>query len=284
LEYGITGMKYSIPQLIKLNYNDMIYNNTNLTKKPFVFIIVLFVSLISNRSYAQTSKTDSANYDNALKFKYQSLIIPTILIGYGVIGIESDGLKDINNEVKEEVNEHIDDKFTIDDISQHLPALSVYALNAMGIKGKNNFKDRTIILATSYILMASTVTTLKYTTKIRRPDNSSYNSFPSGHTATAFVGAEFLWQEYKDVSIWYGISGYAVAAGTGIFRIVNDRHWITDVAAGAGIGMLSTKIAYWINPWMTRRLFKKSNPEHKSSVMLPYYNGKQIGVALSLRF
>src|SRR5690606_34760571 len=118
--------------------------------------------------------------------------------------------------------------FTIDNISQYTPFLSVYALNALGVKGKNNFKDRTIILGTAYLIMGATVNILKNTGTVVRPDGTSDNSFPSGHTATAFMGAEFLFQEYKDVSIWYGISGYAIAAGTGFFRMSNQRHWLTD--------------------------------------------------------
>jgi membrane-associated phospholipid phosphatase len=74
-------------------------------------------------------------------------------------------------------------------------------------------------------------------TRIERPDGSSYNS-SLGHTANAFASAEFLWQEYKDVSIWYGISGYIIASGTGVLRIYNNRHWLTDVAAGAGIDFM----------------------------------------------
>lgn len=107
-------------------------------------------------------------------------------------------------------------------------------------------------MATSYLLVSGTVLGLKSVTNVERPDGSSNNSFPSGHTATAFAGAEFLWQEYKDQSIWYGIAGYVVATGTGLFRIYNDRHWLTDVAAGAGIGILCTKTAYWFS-----RVFKK---------------------------
>ena len=72
-------------------------------------------------------------------------------------------------------------------------------------------KNRSIILGTSYLLMTSSVYAIKKITKIERPDYSGFNSFPSGHTATSFAGAEFLWQEYKDVSVWYGISGYVVA-------------------------------------------------------------------------
>lgn len=221
--------------------------------------------------------------ENNKKFKFKQLIIPTVLIGYGVIGIESDGLKLFNTEIKEEVNENIDEKITVDDFSQYAPALSVYGLNALGIKGKHNLKDRTIILGTSYLLMSASVLSLKSITKVERPDGSAFNSFPSGHTATAFAGAEFLWQEYKDVSVWYGISGYIVAAGTGAFRIYNDKHWLTDVVAGAGIGILSTKVAYWINPWMQEKIFK-SKEKKTTSIMAPFYNGKQLGVGFIKTF
>lgn len=221
--------------------------------------------------------------ENNKKFNFKQLIIPTVLIGYGVIGIESDGLKFINSGIKEEVNENIDQKITIDDFSQYAPAASVYALNAFGIKGKHNFKDRTIILATSYLLMSSTVLSLKSITKVERPDGSAFNSFPSGHTATAFAGAEFLWQEYKDVSVWYGISGYIVAAGTGAFRIYNDKHWLTDVVAGAGIGILSTKVAYWLHPFIQKTIFN-SKETNSTTAMTPFYNGNQFGVGFLRRF
>nr|WP_319400861.1 phosphatase PAP2 family protein [uncultured Carboxylicivirga sp.] len=251
----------------------------------FTFAIAILLLSIST-VYAQSihTNTDTTKINHPLKFKYQSLIIPVALISYGVIGNDNGALEGVNNHVKEEVKEHIDEKFTIDDISQHLPYLSVYALNLAGIKGKHTFRDRTVILATSYLFMATMVTTLKYTTQIERPDGSSKNSFPSGHTATAFMGAEFLWQEYKEVSPWYGLTGYAVAAGTGAFRMANNRHWLTDVAAGAGIGMLSTKMAYWINPWMTKIMFGKNKNQHNTSVLMPYYNGHQTGLVLSARF
>lgn len=247
---------------------------------------VFLFFMIGSVGFAQQitdSITTNEPKENNKKFKFKQLIIPTVLIGYGVIGIESDGLKLFNTEIKEEVNENIDEKITVDDFSQYLPAASVYGLNALGIKGKHNLKDRTIILGTSYLLMSASVLSLKSITKVERPDGSAFNSFPSGHTATAFAGAEFLWQEYKDVSVWYGISGYIVAAGTGAFRIYNDKHWLTDVVAGAGIGILSTKVAYWINPWIQEKIFK-SKEKNSMSAIAPFYNGKQLGVGFIKTF
>ncbi len=220
-----------------------------------------------------------------LKFTVKQLAIPAILIGYGVIGIESDDIKGMNTEIRDELTENIDDKITIDDFSQYAPAVSVYALNLAGVKGKSNFRDRTTVVATSYLIVAGSVMGLKSLTKIERPDGSSKNSFPSGHTATAFAGAEFLWQEYKDVSIWYGITGYVVASGTGLFRMYNDRHWFTDVMAGAGIGILSTKIAYWVNPFIQEKIFGKKTEESKISFSaIPFYNGKQTGLGIAVTF
>ena len=242
-----------------------------------ISLVFLFVFLGAQAQQNDSiTKVDSTSQQ--LKFNYKQLIIPGVLIGYGVIGLESDQLLSFNSQIKNEVTEDIDKKITIDDFSQYAPAASVYALNAFGVKGKNNMRDRSVIFVTSYVIMASTVLGLKSISHVERPDGSSKNSFPSGHTATAFAGAEFLWQEYKDKSIWYGIAGYAVATGTGLFRIYNNRHWLTDVAAGAGIGILSTKIAYWINPYITKKLFKSSSENKSTSMVMPFYNGKQYGL------
>lgn len=241
--------------------------------------LVFLFGLFSANAQQNDSITKIDSTSNHLKFNYKQLIIPGVLIGYGVIGLESDQLLSFNSQIKKEVTEDIDNKITIDDFSQYAPAASVYALNAFGVKGKNNMRDRSVIFVTSYAIMATTVLGLKSLVHEERPDGSSNNSFPSGHTATAFAGAEFLWQEYKDKSIWYGIAGYAVATGTGLFRIYNNRHWLTDVAAGAGIGILSTKIAYWMNPYITKKLFKSSSETKSTSMVAPFYNGQQYGLS-----
>ena len=107
---------------------------------------------------------------NPYCFKPEQLIIPVTLVGVGIIGLESDWLKYQNREVRDELQENIDKRVTIDDFSQYVPMAAVYGLNLCGIKGKHDFAERTIILATAYSIMAITVNGLKMATKIERPD------------------------------------------------------------------------------------------------------------------
>ena len=252
-------------------------NSTFFKVKIYVLFLLL---LLSYSGVAQKSSNDSLSS----KIKVKSLLIPISLISYGAIGIESDGLQVVNSVINEAVDEHIDEKISIDDFAQYTPMATVYGLDYFGIKAKNTFRDRSLLLATSYATMGITVYALKTLISIKRPDGTSYNSFPSGHTATAFLGAEFLWQEYKHQSKWFGAFGYLVAAGTGLFRIHNDRHWFTDVMTGAGIGMLSVKLAYQLNPFITERLFKRHAKDYSTAMVYPFYNGAQYGVGFALSF
>lgn len=191
------------------------------------------------------------------RFKPLQMVVPATLFTVGLIGCESDWFEARNKEIRDELQENIDSKITIDDFSQYAPMVATYGLNLCGVKGKHGYGDLTIILGTAYALMGITVNSLKSTTRVMRPDNTTRNSFPSGHTATAFMGAELLRREYWDVSPWIGVAGYAVAAGTGFFRMYNNRHWFTDVIAGAGVGILSVEAAYWLYPFISKTFFHK---------------------------
>lgn len=214
--------------------------------------------------------------------RLKSLILPTTAIAYGFISLGNNGLNILNLTTKTEIKEHHPSPVSkLDNYLQYSPALSVYALNALGVKGKNNFRDRTIIYGLSTVITTAIVTPLKYITKEQRPDGSGLNSFPSGHTATAFAAAEFMRQEYKDVSPWYGIAGYAAATATGVLRLYNNKHWVGDIFAGAGIGIISTKLAYWIYPSIKRKLFK-NKPMNK--MFIPFYQPGGGGIAMQYKF
>lgn len=240
----------------------------------FLFKITSFSQLKNDSSFGK-----KIDFDKSLKFNYKQLIIPTVLISYGIIGQGNNAIRDFNYNIRSQVlaqPNHIG----IDDYIQYLPAAINLGLSGVGVMGKHNFKYKLIITATAALIMGTVVTTTKYSVKEVRPDDSTANSFPSGHTANAFMGAELLYQEYKDVSPWYGISGYIVAASTGVLRIQNNRHWLTDVAAGAGIGILSAKAAYWLFPTINKIFTKNASNSRTKTAFLPYYDGKNTGFGL----
>ncbi len=193
------------------------------------------------------------------------MIVPLSFITYGAISQSNEDLKDFDNNIKKLVRKDADFHTPVDNYLQYAPGLAVYALNAVGIKGEHNFRDRTMIYLLSNVMMGITVQSIKKITKVQRPEGSGTNAFPSGHTATAFAGAEFLRQEYKDVSPWYGIAGYAAATTTGIMRMYNNKHWFRDVVAGAGFGILSTEAAYWLEPIIAKKIFRKKTVYHYPS-------------------
>lgn len=253
-------------------------------KKATLSILFLLATLTGMAQKSPTIDTSAIVAPKNIKFNYKQLILPAVLIGYGVVGLNSGDLKKINLDIRSSVVEDNHKKLGVDDFLQYAPALTVYALNNLGVKGKNNLKDRSIVLGTSMVFVFATVTALKKITKIDRPDGSNVDSFPSGHTALAFAGAEFLYQEYKDVSVWYGVSGYVVATATGALRIYNNKHWLTDVVAGAGIGILSTKAAYWLQPYLSQHIFGSSKNKTTGALFSPYYDGKQMGGTFVMTF
>lgn len=245
-------------------------------------ICILCLNLTGIYAQEKDSIAEVSKQVNPYHLNLKQVAIPVTLIGIGIIGLESDWLKFQNKEIRNEMQENIDKKLTIDDFSQYVPMVTVYGLSLCGVKGKHDFIDRTIILATAYSIMGITINGLKIATKVERPDGSSRNSFPSGHTATAFMGAEFLRKEYQDVSPWIGIAGYAVAAGTGFFRMYNNRHWLTDVLAGAGIGILSAQTAYWLYPTLSKVFSRKRYL--KNTFISPYMSAQEKGLFCQTTF
>jgi membrane-associated phospholipid phosphatase len=224
------------------------------------------------------------------QFKPKQLIVPSSLILAGSIGLMTNNENWLDHRIQQKVVNEWNTPFksySVDNYLLAVPALSVYGLNLIGIKGKHQFMDRTLILGISTVASLGFVTILKPLTSNMRPDDTTYDSWPSGHTTLAFAGAEFMRMEFKERSPWYGIAAYGVATSVGVLRVYNNRHWITDVLAGAGFGVLSTKMAYWIFPSVKRLCFNNSSskPLSKTNVsILPSYNGGVAGFYLAATF
>lgn len=176
-----------------------------------------------------------------------------------------------------------DFKTRIDDYAQFFGPLMTTGLKLGGVEGRSSWGRYLATFGMSYGIMAAFVNSIKYTSKEMRPDGSTANSWPSGHTATAFVGATLLHKEYGLTrSPWYSVAGYGVATATGIMRVLNNRHWVSDVLSGAGIGILSGEIAYALSDviFKERGLLRGNLDSGQNIIYNPSFFSISMGVGL----
>lgn len=224
--------------------------------------------------------TDSTLLRNRPQIKFREwarILAPAALVSYGFTSLDNGLTKQADQHIHHELLEeyphfstHIDDKL------QFAPVAAVYALNMIGVKGRHNLMDRTALYFISNSLMGFTVNFLKEQTAKLRPSGEDRRSFPSGHTATAFVAAEFMRQEFRDVSPWYGVAGYSIAGATGALRMMNNKHWFSDVLAGAGVGILSSKLTYFVYPFIKNKIRKSKEFNFVAS---PVFQNGNLGFA-----
>ena len=195
---------------------------------------------------AATGFVPSTRYQMAMEkitsskpFKMTYIGVPAIVVGLA--------LKKEDTDFRAHRNSYIPD-FHVrhDDVLQYLPGMVMLGMKIGGVDSRSSWGRMLVSDAFSAVLMAGTVNIIKRKAKVMRPDGSNRRSFPSGHTATAFMMATMLSKEYRHKSPWISVGAYTVAAATGLSRIANNRHWMSDVMVGAGIGVLSTEIGYFL--------------------------------------
>lgn len=210
--------------------------------------------------------------------RLRQAILPLSLITGGVI-IES--LPAHSFLGKENIQEYTNNHFTrfrtsADNYLQYAPVAALFGLKLAGVKSRDDLINQWILMEKSEILMSAIVFSMKFMIHDTRPDGSTDDTMPSGHTAQAFVSATLLDMEYRDTSPWISVAGYLCAASTGFLRIANNRHWASDVFIGAGIGIASVRLVY-----LTHRYRWGKKP---AGVLIPmvYQNGG--GVSFAMKF
>lgn len=236
----------------------------------FLIVCLIQFSVLS----AQTGSSNKADTSERKIIRIgKALIVPGSLISLGVIGTAGTDIID-----KYSIQEKLrckNQKFNthIDNYLQYLPIGLVYGMDLVGYKGRHDIWNQTALLVKSELLMTAIVYPLKKLTDVKRPFNIGDHSFPSGHTAQAFLSAEFLRKEYGKEHPLLAITGYITATAVGALRVMNNRHWITDVLAGAGIGILSVNLVYLThqNKWPLKR---------KKIDVMPTFTGNGGGIYL----
>ncbi|MGM9712694.1 MAG: phosphatase PAP2 family protein [Prevotella sp.] len=186
-----------------------------------------------------TTIADTISRHNAISRIARAAYIPLPLITVGLLS----ALKDKHDigQCPTPLTMHDDG---IADYLQFAPAAVMLSMKAAGIESRSSWPRMLAGGAASGILMAGMVKATKHIIDMPRPDASDMESTPSGHTAVAFMSATMLSEEYGHLSPWVSVGAYGVATATGLLRISQNKHWASDVMAGAGMGILATEIGY----------------------------------------
>ncbi len=208
--------------------------------------LLVIISSTSAQSVALPDSLHPASHTVSYQQKRvagKSFILPALLITAGALRISGEFILS-DPEIKEEREESFKTFHTsIDNYLQFAPIAAGYALL---INSKQHrllpYTEKTVL---TEIIVTAAVQSTKRITKVTRPDGEPY-SFPSGHTAQAFAGATLFCDEFAQHNTLLTATVYSGAAAVGVLRILNNRHWASDVIAGAGFGMLSAKVSEWI--------------------------------------
>lgn len=231
--------------------------------KKLSALLILLSLLLSGSPVSHAQRVDSLTV-----FKPVQLAAPVALIGAGLAGYalgEPEYGLGLNERLKALRG---DSKTDIDDFIQYIPLAAVAGLDWVGVDAKHGFVDRVIVSGVSFVSMSALVHAFKWTCHEERPDHSAFNSFPSGHTATAFFASEIIRREYG----WqWGTAAYALSAGVGAMRMYKNRHWLCDVVAGAGFGILGANIGYWVLP-SAKRVLGLDRQDKQQLSLSPMYD------------
>ncbi|GAA4006235.1 phosphatase PAP2 family protein [Hymenobacter fastidiosus] len=208
--------------------------------------------------------------------------IPLVLIGGSYFGREQKLIREARLEIREEVGENFPAFETrLDDYTRHVPVAAAYALHLAGVQSARGVVPFTLIHLAAHHLNAGVTSNLKRLCRAPRPDNpTDFSSFPSAHTSQAFMTATLLHEQFGKTSPWISVGGYAVATATGAMRILHNKHWITDVVAGAGVGFLSAEAVWRAYPYLTRLL--PSRLAQKLLLVPTYAPGGAVGFMLAV--
>ena len=220
------------------------------------FSLLLIFNFNSQILSAQTlsatnqSNSDTAAYRKEAKGHYlkpTALIVPGAFLIYTGLKPFIGGIKKLDDTIYENVKaNHPGFHTNAEDYLMWAPSASIYLLDALKVKTKHNFKEHLILDAGSILITGGIGYAMRLVSRNINAYATQGTKFPSGHTANAFRGAEILHQELKNNNEILSYSGYLAATAVGVIRIYNKDHLLTEVLAGAGLGILSTKLTYWI--------------------------------------
>ncbi|MCC9135869.1 phosphatase PAP2 family protein [Pontibacter silvestris] len=223
--------------------------------------------------------TDAQRLEGDNKRFLKRAVIPSVaLIGAGIYTIGGRGILSSHDVFNYRTRAFPEFATNADDFAMLAPLVGLYGFNLVSSQNRHELGRQTLLLVSAGALTSAMVWPTKRFTDIDRP-NEKREAFPSGHTAYAFTIATFMDKEFRHKSPWVSVASYSIAGATGVLRVLNNAHWMSDVLAGAGVGILSVNTVYWIHAKLTKG--GGLNTATVVPVMLP---GGNVGMAFSLQF
>lgn len=244
-------------------------------KHPFKYLLLLI--LFTGVGFSAFSQIDSTNTKPKRNLLKKS-IVPLSLMTTGILLSDSGFEKSFNTTTRNWVGN--DFQTNLDDYTRYAPIATMYIADVAGVKAQNHWFDQTKNLAISMILTDVLTKAIKSSVFKIRPDGSNPNAFPSGHTSIAFVSGSVIFEEFKGSSPLLAYSGYGFATLTGGLRMANNRHWVSDVLVGAGLGILITKLVYHYDDLFKWNPFLKA----KDISLIPRFSDRTVGLYFSKSF
>jgi membrane-associated phospholipid phosphatase len=215
-----------------------------------LFIFLGFTAVGQDTPQASYSVADTLvkpEQQNQHYFKPRSVILPAAFLLYGSLKPAVKGIQNLDDDIMHQVKTRYPDFHTnAEDYLIWAPSASIYLMDALHVKTRHSFQEHLILDAGSMIVAGGVGFVMRKISGNIDAYNTHNTNFPSGHTVNVFRGAEIVHQELKETHPVWSYSGYLVATTVGVLRIYNKDHLLTEVLAGAGLGILSTKLTYWV--------------------------------------
>lgn len=209
-------------------------------RRACLLLLLLAVTVAAKAQYAADTLSRPS-------FRASQLIAPGLLLGAGT-GVHYFGHQALEVPFRDYVQTDLREGIQLPFVDagsyvQYIPSSLHLGLGLLGCNARKPFTDRFIESSIAHLAALCLSRVPKHLLHNLRPDGSDYKSFPSGHATLSFTGAELTRMDY---GAWWGAGTYALSAFVAAERIYGDRHWLGDVLAGAGVGILSAHIGEWL--------------------------------------